>query len=111
DGLIDWHKSAVEIHNFIRAQSVPYPGAFTGFQGKKLTMWRARPHPPAYYGRPGQVAAVHPDGVTVACGQNSALIVQSVELEGSGAVAASQVLRSIRIRLTDALSEKSVGDV
>ena len=29
DGLIYWSKSAVVVYNFIRAQSWPYPGAFT----------------------------------------------------------------------------------
>lgn len=29
DGEIDWNKSAVEIYNFIRAQTLPYPCAFS----------------------------------------------------------------------------------
>src|SRR4051812_8279776 len=29
DGLIDWNKSAWQIFNFVRAQTNPYPGAFT----------------------------------------------------------------------------------
>lgn len=29
DGLIDWSRSAIDIHNFVRGQSRPYPGAFT----------------------------------------------------------------------------------
>ena len=29
DGMIDWNKSAVEIYNFIRAQTLPYPCAFS----------------------------------------------------------------------------------
>jgi len=36
DGLIDWNKSAVEIYNFIRAQTLPYPCAFTYLNGIKL---------------------------------------------------------------------------
>jgi len=36
DGLIDWNKSAVEIYNFIRAQTLPYPCAFTYLDGKKI---------------------------------------------------------------------------
>lgn len=35
DGLIDWTMSAQEIYNFIRAQTRPYPGAFTYINGKK----------------------------------------------------------------------------
>jgi methionyl-tRNA formyltransferase len=41
DGLLDWSKSAEEIQNFIRAQTKPYPGAFTFVQGKKVIIWDA----------------------------------------------------------------------
>lgn len=41
DGLIDWSWSAKRIHNFIRAQTRPYPGAFTYIQGKKVVIWDA----------------------------------------------------------------------
>lgn len=41
DGLIDWAKSPEEIRNFIRAQTKPYPGAFTYIAGKKVTIWDA----------------------------------------------------------------------
>jgi methionyl-tRNA formyltransferase len=40
DGLIDWKKSANDLYNFIRAQTRPYPGAFTYFNGKVLRVWR-----------------------------------------------------------------------
>lgn len=39
DGEIDWSKSAEEIRNFIRAQTRPYPGAFTRINGRKLVVW------------------------------------------------------------------------
>ena len=39
DGLIDWNKSAREITDFVRAQTKPYPGAFTIINGKKITIW------------------------------------------------------------------------
>lgn len=41
DGLIDWSKSPEEIRNFIRAQTRPYPGAFTYMNGKKVILWDA----------------------------------------------------------------------
>lgn len=42
DGLIDWNKPCLEIYNFIRAQTHPYPGAFTYHEKKKLIIWRAK---------------------------------------------------------------------
>jgi methionyl-tRNA formyltransferase len=43
DGLIDWTKDAKFIDRFIRAQTRPYPGAFTTLNGKSLTIWRGAP--------------------------------------------------------------------
>ena len=42
DGEINWSWSAEKIHDFIRAQSKPYPGAFTYLDGEKLNIWSAR---------------------------------------------------------------------
>lgn len=41
-GIIDWTDSAWRVHNFIRGQSHPYPGAFTYHQMDKVTMWYSR---------------------------------------------------------------------
>jgi len=41
-GIIDWTDSAWSIHNFIRGQSHPYPGAFTYNQMDKVVMWKTR---------------------------------------------------------------------
>ncbi len=41
DGQIDWTKTNTEIYNFVRAQTKPYPGAFTIYEGKKLTIWES----------------------------------------------------------------------
>jgi UDP-4-amino-4-deoxy-L-arabinose formyltransferase/UDP-glucuronic acid dehydrogenase (UDP-4-keto-hexauronic acid decarboxylating) len=45
DGRIDWSRPAVEIYNLVRAVTRPYPGAFTGLAGEKLTVWWAVPLP------------------------------------------------------------------
>ncbi|MBL0198956.1 MAG: methionyl-tRNA formyltransferase [Chitinophagaceae bacterium] len=41
DGEIDWSLSAKNIKDFIRAQTKPYPGAFTMIGGKKIIIWDA----------------------------------------------------------------------
>lgn len=41
DGLIDWTWDAQRIQNFIRAQTKPYPGAYTYIDGKKVIIWDA----------------------------------------------------------------------
>jgi methionyl-tRNA formyltransferase len=98
DGVIDWTRSARDVHNFIRAQSAPYPGAFTDYNGAKLTIWRARRHSLSYFGRPGQVVRIANDGVYVTCGDSEAVILEVVQVEGSGALRADQIIRSVRTR-------------
>jgi methionyl-tRNA formyltransferase len=42
DGRIDWKQSARALFNFIRAQTRPYPGAFTDFRGERLYIWKSQ---------------------------------------------------------------------
>ena len=42
DGIIDWSLPALQIFNFIRAQTKPYPGAFTSYGQDKVTIWTIR---------------------------------------------------------------------
>jgi methionyl-tRNA formyltransferase len=39
DGIVDWDSKADELRDWVRAQTDPYPGAYTFFQHKKLTVW------------------------------------------------------------------------
>lgn len=39
DGKIDWSLDALSIERFIRAQTRPYPGAFTIVDGERLIIW------------------------------------------------------------------------
>jgi methionyl-tRNA formyltransferase len=99
DGLIHWSRPAGEVYNFIRAQSTPYPGAYTFLSsGLKLSIWRARPAAERYYGTPGQVAEIRADGVYVICGDQRPLLIEEVS-EGSEHVAAASVLKSSKLRL------------
>ena len=41
DGKIDWSWDSVKIKNFIRAQTKPYPGAWTVINNKKIIIWSA----------------------------------------------------------------------
>jgi methionyl-tRNA formyltransferase len=42
DGTIDWSKSALAIHNLVRAVAPPYPGAFTLLAGRQARVLRTR---------------------------------------------------------------------
>jgi len=42
DGLIDFQRPAIDVYNWIRALTHPYPGAFFYQDGKKILVWEAR---------------------------------------------------------------------
>ncbi|KHT35324.1 bifunctional UDP-4-amino-4-deoxy-L-arabinose formyltransferase/UDP-glucuronic acid oxidase ArnA [Pectobacterium carotovorum] len=73
DGLIDWHKSAREINNLIRAVTEPYPGAFTFIGERNVTIWRARVVKDKSGGEPGAIISTSP--LVVSCGEDALEIV------------------------------------
>ena len=42
DGIIDWNKSALELFNWVRALTIPYPGAFTYWESRRVYIWEVR---------------------------------------------------------------------
>ena len=42
DGQINWNHSADKVYNFIRAQTKPYPGAFSMHRENKITIWTSK---------------------------------------------------------------------
>ncbi len=84
DGLLDWHQSAVNVYNFIRALTRPYPGAFSFLEGRRWTIQSAAllPTVPLEHQVPGTVIGpivspvVAVCGLLVACGSGSILILE-----------------------------------
>lgn len=101
DGNIDWRSAARDVYAFIRAQSRPYPGAFTYYGTRKLIIWTARRFPQPYFGTPGQVARPGRDGVVVVCGDHRAILLDEVEYDGTTGPAA-ELIKSIRARFSAA---------
>ena len=92
-GRIEWRESAEHIYRWIRAQSAPYPGAFTSCGGRRVTVWTAHPFPSPYYGRPGEVVRGASGEALVVCGDERALVIDEVQMEDGGIVAGRDVLR------------------
>ncbi|HJU22079.1 MAG TPA: formyltransferase [Casimicrobiaceae bacterium] len=80
DGRIDWRKSAVDIHNLVRAVAPPYPGARTTLNGVPAHVLRTRvldahaaPHAPMLtLGEP----------LIARCGGGGSLRIDLLELDG-----------------------------
>jgi|MucameStandDraft_1065616.scaffolds.fasta_scaffold08536_6 methionyl-tRNA formyltransferase len=84
DGIIDWSKNADDIYNFIRAQSKPYPGAFTYYKGERVVIWKSKIFPFMIQGNPGQIGLIDSvnKSVIVVCGNDTGIILESIEKEG-----------------------------
>jgi len=69
DGLIDWSQDAATLDRFIRAQTHPYPGAFSTLEAMPLQIWRAQVASTSN-GEPetGLVRRTEVGTYTVACG-------------------------------------------
>src|SRR3984893_5044093 len=92
DGVIDFSRSAVEIHNRIRGFQ-PWPGAYTKFRGKNLQVLKAhpstRPFPPAEIG-------ITADHLHVGCGHDTSLGFFEMQLEGKKRTLAPDFVRGHR---------------
>lgn len=63
DGHINWFSSAIDIYNFVRAQTRPYPGAFTTLHGQRLIIWECKLFDRLNrHGSPGEVTAIIDEG-------------------------------------------------
>lgn len=80
DGLVDWHLPASRIYNRFRGL-LPWPGTYTTFRGQLLHLWNVKPAIDIETGIPGSVQ-VRNRKVLVSCGNNSALELLEVQLEG-----------------------------
>ena len=79
DGIIDWDTRAPYLYDWVRAQTRPYPGAFTFLGDEKVVVWSARPVEASAIAAPGTVVEQRPEGPVVACGGGGALLLDEVE--------------------------------
>lgn len=56
DGVIDWRRNTAQLHDWVRALTHPYPGAFTTVGRTRVFVWKATPWRPG----PGGPDAVRP---------------------------------------------------
>jgi methionyl-tRNA formyltransferase len=78
DGIIDWETRARYLYDWVRAQTRPYPGAFSYLGEDKLVIWRARAVDVVSEAPAGTVVERRDDGIVVACGEGG-LLLEEVE--------------------------------
>ena len=98
DGMIDWTRPCVEIHNKVRGL-LPWPGAYTYYDGKILKILKTQISDLAAPGEisPGEVISVVKDeGIIVRTGSGN-IAIQNLQLEGKKALDADSFVRGHKI--------------
>ena len=95
EGLIDWHRPAVELWRRVRAFQ-PWPGCYTTWQGRTVKIIEAIPL--SGEGTPGMVVAMsHEPGAPVGVQTGGGVLgLVQVQLEGKRAMSAAEFIRGQR---------------
>jgi methionyl-tRNA formyltransferase len=78
DGIIDWETRAPYLYDWVRAQTRPYPGAFTFLGEEKVIVWGARPVELDASAPAGTIVEIGSAGPVVACGEGG-LVLEEVQ--------------------------------
>lgn len=94
EGLLDWNRPAELLARQVRAFS-PWPGAYTFWQGRQLTILEAQPLPTGRVAvAPGEVAAL--DAAAAVGAGEGALLLRRVQLAGKQPLPIETFLRGAR---------------
>jgi len=99
-----WEKSALEIHNQIRAMN-PWPGASTIFGSEIIRAWRSLPAAGADRAqlRPGSLLDISEDGIRIQCGEDTALDILEVQKPSKGHTSGREFAIGARLHVGDAI--------
>jgi methionyl-tRNA formyltransferase len=102
DGRISWSRTAQEIYNRFRGFQ-PWPGAFTTFRGKQLSLHAMRPLPSGESVLSEGELAVECDRLIAGCGQGSALEFLELQLEGKKRMSARDLINGYQLKTGEKL--------
>ncbi|MEO3884820.1 methionyl-tRNA formyltransferase [Nonomuraea sp. B5E05] len=107
DSRIVWSWPAEDIERLVRAQSDPYPNAFTFYRGERIRVLKASVSKGLYGGTPGRVFIREGDGVVIVAGPEArrgrghGLVIEQVRTESGADLPATEVFRTMGGYLTD----------
>jgi methionyl-tRNA formyltransferase len=100
-GVIDWNWTAKKIVDRSRG-FLPWPGAYSFFRGQILHVWKARVVEEPAAGSPGTMLP-HKKRLLVACGNNTALELIEIQIEGRKRMPAQAFLNGQRLNENESL--------
>jgi len=84
DGLIDWRRTSLSVYNLIRALTLPFPGAYTSHQGRRIIVRESellRGYKPRFEAKPGEILTVAGGGIIITT-SDSAILIRGIEIDG-----------------------------
>ncbi len=94
-GITDWDRPARAVHDWIRALTWPYPGAFTFLAGRKVMLWASAPPGPAGPGgTPGEVLGWDANGIRVGTADGIVLLTSVSDADAAAGPAAAWAERT-----------------
>jgi methionyl-tRNA formyltransferase len=106
DSRIDWTWPAEDLDRLVRAQSDPYPNAFTHYKSERVRVIKASVSDGVYGGTPGRVFIREGDGVVIVAGaearrgRSHGLRVEQVRTEDGTDLPATEYFRTMGGYLT-----------
>ncbi|GAI97836.1 unnamed protein product, partial [marine sediment metagenome] len=108
DGKIDWGDKGEKVYNLIRG-TIPYPGAFTYYNRRKLKITRARflddyqDEADTGSPKPGRVVKTEKDGILISTGDKGIIKILRLIPAGSKELTAEQFVNGYKIKAGDVL--------
>lgn len=108
DGEIDWSDKGEKVYNLIRG-TIPYPGAFTYYQGRKLKITRSRflddyqDEVDTGSHKPGRVVKIEKDAILISTGDKGIIKILRLIPAGSKELDAEQFVNGYKIKAGDVL--------
>jgi methionyl-tRNA formyltransferase len=101
DLRINWWHPRARVRDLVRAQSTPFPAAFTTWNERRVYIESADLARRCYRGTPGRIAEVNSDGIVVLCGEDQGpggqgLLVRSARVDDAASGNAATTIRSTR---------------
>ncbi|MFE1960289.1 methionyl-tRNA formyltransferase [Streptomyces sp. NPDC059479] len=106
DSRIDWSWPAEDLERLVRAQSDPYPNAFTHHRGRRIRIVSAAVSRARYGGTPGRIFIREGDGVVIVAGpdartgRSNGLVIRRLRTEDGTEHAATEYFRTMGGYLT-----------
>lgn len=103
-GLIDWSKTAQQIHNLVRGTN-PWPGSYTFLNGNRMRIWKTNL---ASYKETdlanGEIAQVSLDGILIKC-SDGYILVKEIQFDSSKRMSVSDYVKGHQIDVGEKLGK------